>query len=121
MRRIAILLVLVIVVTVIALAFVRNRPGVNKDNFDRIEIGMSKEDVMAILGRDNITIVPNEHSRLLPGYVEYNWVGLGELALVIFDEHDRVEWKQWSAPRRNRVTLFDWIRAAIGWREPIPG
>jgi hypothetical protein len=33
-------------------AMMPSRPGVTKANFDRIQVGMSKEEVMAILGED---------------------------------------------------------------------
>ena len=46
-------------------AWLMSRPSVTKDNFDRIEDGMTKGEVEEILGRKNCSMIPKEESRLL--------------------------------------------------------
>ncbi|HZZ79573.1 MAG TPA: hypothetical protein VFE62_13715 [Gemmataceae bacterium] len=86
--------ILSIPVLFIACAIVgnRSRPCPSKENFDRVNIGMTKSDVIAILGTANMRVVPNGESHLLPGYVNCEWDGALEADWAIITFDSRTKW-----------------------------
>jgi hypothetical protein len=79
------------------------RPGVTKENFDRIEIGMTRADVEAILGEPNIW----------PPVWESD---LGDEAQIEFDHQFRVKEKHWDEWPDDR-TVYEKLLDQLPWRE----
>ena len=102
-------------------------PGVTKANFDRIDLGMTRTDVDAILGRpSDVFTATNCGLRLLQDCTVCEWSACDEGATLDFDEHGCLFHKRWHAPRQPRETLFtkivQWIPETwLPPRPPIPG
>jgi hypothetical protein len=108
MKRLAIIAVLPLTVAVIlgVLAMLPPRPGVTKANFDRIEIGMTQEDVEAILGSSEL----HHRGGLLSGRtaIRWNsWVGADGATVDITFLNYAVERSTWT---ESKETLTDKIR-----------
>lgn len=99
-----------VVLTVLAL--LPPRPGITKENFDRIEEGMTRPEVEAILGG--------------PANVDLMWFpdewenrATGDLAIIRFDQESRVSSKQWDGWPDDR-TVWQNLLDHIPGREPPP-
>jgi hypothetical protein len=90
------------------------RPGVTRANFERLEEGMTLEEVETILGRPGVGYLMDEDDLVLPDLVSDDpenpaninnlWVGYEILVLVDFDAHIRVCHKRMED--RPRPTSF---------------
>jgi hypothetical protein len=95
------LLAVGVCVTLTVLALLPPRPGVTQANFDRIEVGMTLEEVETILGGPGDLIAKNGTLIGAPGAavaVEgnlYDWCHpwRSTNVSVSFDDRDRVVWK----------------------------
>ncbi len=82
------------------------RPGVTKENFDRIEIGMTRVEVDAILG-------PTDASWLGSPIWENNF---GDEAYIRFSKDDCVKAKAWDEWPDDR-SVFEKLMDQLPWRE----
>jgi hypothetical protein len=108
------LLLMAACVAVVALAFLPTRPGVTKENFDRIEVGMTRAEVEKIFGGQAPGIV--HLWDLLPSQCGWEDDETGDGATIQFDENDCVQAKRWlpSAWPDDRTL---WER----WLDRLPG
>jgi hypothetical protein len=104
-----------ILVAIVAWIVVENlppTPGITQTNFDRIEKGITKEEVEAILGEPAFSRVKTR----TPGNVVHMWKSpSGSLATVAFSEDGKVIRKSWPADdesifRKFRRWLFPNVR-----------
>lgn len=107
-------LVWVIVAVCLALAVVlagalvvRPHPVVNRANFERVNEGMTRAEVEAILGR-----LPGDDAPA-PDAAVCSWMGDGTEILVAFDKNGRVEGCALVEPRG--AAFFYRLRAWLGW------
>jgi hypothetical protein len=106
------LLLACIVGVVLIVLVLLPRPGVTKENFDRIQNGMTRAEVEAIFGRE-------------PSGVELGEFGLGmwetadgrEWSRLRFDRNDRVFAKRWT---RDRRTILEKFLDLLSLREERP-
>ncbi len=102
----------------LALYFVPNRTGVCKASFDRVELGMTREDVEAIFGRppDEFVRIPVGNGKppleiLEPGVM--GWSSHNGMAIVRFNEAGRVDLFTWADPPGSMQEFFrpllDWL------------
>jgi hypothetical protein len=84
------------------------RPGVTKENFDRIEIGMTRAEVEAILGPRAIAF---------PGAMVFFEDERADEAHIRFDDNlDRVKRKDWDEWPDDRG-VFEKLMDQLPWRE----
>ena len=87
------------------------RPGVTKENFDRIEIGMTRAEVEAILGPPTDMLSP------FAGDDEPIWESdRADEAQIRFDENNRVKSKDWDEWPDSRG-VFEKLMDQLPWRE----
>ena len=91
----------------VSLMMTDNGPGVTKANFDRIEEGMTEDDVTRILGRPAYLSTPV--SSPLPQTIRRAyWQGDGEKKVSVTFYDEGAMGRSWEAPRnlpRNNPTL----------------
>jgi hypothetical protein len=100
-------------VTLGVLALLPARPGVTRENFDRIEIGMTRAEVEAILGppTDFFTGWP------FPEPNEPIWENdRADEGQIQFDEDSRVKAKDWHEMPDDRG-VFERLMDLLPWRE----
>jgi hypothetical protein len=105
---VAAFLVTLIGMPALVLALLPPRTGVTKGNFDRVEKGMTKAEVLGIFGE------PPKGSALHGGlkirHICETWSGGGGVASITFDEaHERVadtEWTYSEEPFLQRILHF---------------
>jgi outer membrane protein assembly factor BamE (lipoprotein component of BamABCDE complex) len=104
-----------VVLAVASILLLRSRSGVTEENFDRIEVGMSSEEVEAILGPP---------SKRRNGWSSWENDRADE-GYVAFDNTNRVTEKAWDAWPDDRTPL-EKVMDQLPWRErkkvtrPIP-
>lgn len=98
-------------------AFLPPTPGVTYANFSRIEIGMARSDVVAIMGPPSLALLNGDFQDLLrfsdgneiPD--SYYWQGIaGGQAQIHFDKNDRVAklfWNGWQDDRNGLQKVRD--------------
>jgi hypothetical protein len=98
----------IVAAVLIVLALLPPRPGVTKENFDRIEIGMTEAEVEAIFG---------EAASIVGGKVwsEYENELVGA-ATIAWDNNGRVEEVWWRGRHDNR-TIWQKVLDRLTWRE----
>src|ERR1035438_7357980 len=103
------ILVASIGVALAVLALLPPRPGVTKENYDRIAIGMTYDEVEAILGP------PGERTE---GWVCWESEDPYIFIMVRFDEEDRVRRKGWEGDDDRSV----WTKLLdhLPWRKKEP-
>jgi hypothetical protein len=112
------LLACIVGVVLVVLALLPPTPGITKENFDRIEVGMTRAEVEAILGGPANGWAPAWGNMRL----ENEWVdnASGDAATVNFDENNRVvgakHWDGWPDDR----TVWQKILDRLPWREKPP-
>jgi hypothetical protein len=110
----ALLAIAVAVLGGLASAFLSGGPRrVNRKNFDRIEVGMTREQVGALLGAEYGSLEPlgNEH---LGYYTERYYTPLGErwtLVVVTYDQY-RVAGKRFEDTTGG--AWWEWVRYRLG-------
>ena len=103
----------VVGVTLGVLAMLPPKPGITKENFDRIENGMAFEDVNAIFGQQPD---PWQSGVRANGWKQHLWKSNdGDFAIIAFDENGAVE-KHWLGQRDDR-TAFEKLLDRLPWRE----
>jgi len=92
------------------------RPGVTKENFDRIEIGMTRAEVEAILGP------PTEDFAGVVAFANNGFDGTiwendrADEAQIRFDENNSVKTKNWDEWPDDRG-VFEKLMDQLPWRE----
>jgi hypothetical protein len=129
MRRPLLISVLVLAILLlgvgIALVALRARahPRVNRANYERIAVGMSRAEVERILGLPNVelpslateSVVADEDAfirRPRPTMPDY-WAGGSHHISVHFDVNDRVAAKYYN--REDDAPIWDRLVDALGW------
>ena len=107
------LLACIVGIALVLFAFLSPMPNVTKENFDRIEVGMSRAGVEAIFGGR-----ANRRSCLFPGPDDGAWdnVNANDSASIVFDENDRVVAKHWFSWPDER-TACEKLLDRLPWRE----
>jgi hypothetical protein len=124
-------LVAVIVLTGLILTFVLpawlRGPQINKDSFDQIKRGMTRQEVEAILKRPPGDYTDRRVNRIadyavcgaeIPEWSYREWIGDDGIIILAFDEEGRVGYTQFIAvdhwPERTyRERLRAWIRRVV--------
>jgi hypothetical protein len=97
----------------LVLALLPARPGVTKENFDRIELGMTRTEVEAIFGNgsDKSFISDMQENQM--------WhTGRDDTALIRFSLNGRVTEKSWDITSDDR-SLLQKIRELLPWNEGV--
>ncbi len=105
-------------IVLVVLALLLPRPGVTEENFDRIEVGMTRAEVEAIFGGPATGSNPWVWGNL-PKENEWENEASGDAAMVDFDENNRViarHWDPWPDDRTAWQKLLD----RMPWREKPP-
>lgn len=96
------------------------RPGVTRENFDRIEVGMSRADVEAIFGgpANGVSWWADLDRDVVADADKAGWEDADGFnsATIVFDEHDRVVSMRWIAVPDARTT-FEKLLDHLPWRE----
>jgi hypothetical protein len=99
------LLVAVELALIAALAYlfvaISSDPRFTVENYKRIKHGMSRDEVVAILGRPSLDKGPayNSPADLPPDYVQFSWITEHAQVGVIFDPSGKVAWANlWVDP-----------------------
>jgi hypothetical protein len=101
------LLACIVGLVLVVLALLPPRPGVTKENFDRIHNGMTRAEVEAIFGDES-----GRHKDQVALWVSDD---AADLALVAFDNEDRVLVKNWLGQPDDR-TPFEKLLDRLPWR-----
>jgi hypothetical protein len=101
------LLASIVGVVLVVLALLPPRPGVTKENFDRIQNGMTRAEVAEILG--------DEPGRRQDHLALWESDDAGDLVLIGFDDADRVHVKNWLGIPDER-TPFEKLLDRLPWR-----
>ena len=83
-------------------------PSVTKANFDRLEIGMSREEAAAILGRDCDEMIQVDQSHMLAWYNQ-DENGEMEAQVLIRLDNGRVFNKWWRGPEGLLDRIRRWL------------
>jgi hypothetical protein len=110
------LLACIVGVVLAALALLLPSPGVTKENFDRIEVGMVRSDVEAIFGGP--AYVRRPHDRFYA--IEWDNDASGEAAVINFEENGRVASKEWCSDWPDDRSLWQKMLGRLPWREKPP-
>jgi hypothetical protein len=76
-------------------ALLPSQPGVTKENFDRIDIGMTRADVKAILGPGGWEGISGGRGMKERSHIFWVNERAGSDVMVWFDDEDRVELRVW--------------------------
>jgi hypothetical protein len=109
----------VVGVVLVVLALLPPRPGVTKQNFDRIEVGMARAEVEAIFGGPaNASWPPTWGNKPL----ENEWEDhvRGDAAIVNFDENDRVASTAWLPGLPDERSAWEKLLDRLPWHEKPP-
>src|SRR5260370_20047910 len=114
-RRVVIALLVAGIIGVVigVLALLPARQGVTKANFDRIEIGMTRPDVEAILGP------PSDLGLMRRGLLEFDSDVTDDFAQVMFDENNLVRTKEWVGFPDER-SWWQQLLERTPWHEKLP-
>jgi hypothetical protein len=101
------------------------RPGVNKQNFDRIEVGMTRAEVEAIFAGPAKFKRPNSTRALLSDeWWSESWSEDNELradsARIVFDETNNVCEKDWWGIWRDERPFWERAQDHLPWRKKPP-
>ena len=99
-----------VAVTLGVLAMLPPRPGVTKENFDRIEVGMTRAEVEVILGG------PAGPAFRRRSRDEWDSNENDDSVAIRFDNNDRVLEKHWLGMPDER-TAFDKLLDRLPWRK----
>ena len=109
------LLLMTACVVVVVLAYVLPpRPGVTKENFDRIEVGMTRAEVEKIFGVENL---PGRNPLRRLSRQLFEDEDTDALADIHFDETDRVALAEWRPGRPDERTPLDKLLQRLHLRE----
>jgi hypothetical protein len=110
------LLACIVGVVVVVLALLPPGPGVTKENFDRIEVGMTCAEVEALFGGPANVWTPWPNTR---NENEWEDKTSGDSATVDFDENNRVTARHWDGWPDER-TVWEKMLDRLPWREKTP-
>jgi hypothetical protein len=105
-------------VVLVVVALLPPPPGITKENFDRIEVGMTRAEIEAILGGPANGRDPRNGLRI--GLNAWEDDSSGDLATIDFDEKDRVTSKHWWFELPDDRTLWEKLIDRLPWREKPP-
>jgi hypothetical protein len=112
---IGLMLLIAACVAVVALALLPTRPGVTKENFDRIEVGMTRAEVVRIFGCEANGEECSGHR------IPFLWDNGDGQALVRFDENDRVTETAWWPGWPDERPLWErWLDRLLRRERPPP-
>ena len=105
-----------VVLVVVAMLPPDDRPGITKDNFDRLERRMTRAQVDAILGQH-----ADEHTGMggdrIEGFFWPTWTSdSGDQVFIEFDDNRLVESMTWRYG--DNRTLYERIRDWLPWWRP---
>jgi hypothetical protein len=112
------LLACLVGVALVVLALLPSRPGITKENFDRIEEGMTRAEVEAIFGGPANRANPWPNLANNPN--EWEDETSGASAIINFDENNRVSSKQWWPDGPDERTVWQKMLDRLPWREKPP-
>lgn len=81
------------------------KDGVSKENYDQLEIGMTKGQVRWLLG-----FWPDATHHWVKGRPNEDWHGKDGTILLAFDEDNRLIWKDWIGGWRRPMVQERWER-----------
>jgi hypothetical protein len=93
------------------------QPGVTEANAKRIRLGMTLQEVEALLGSPNYLIPPVTFKvgTLIPRPPDGEWNSDCVRVVVLFDEDGRVEEVTWSPTGKALPSYLARLRAWLGW------
>jgi hypothetical protein len=111
----------VVGVTLGVLALLPPRPGVTKENFDRIKEGMTRAEVEAIFGEPPNSRIWNIFEKGDGGLFEWDNAYSGDSARITLDGEGRVVTREWLDGWPDDRTFFQKMVDRLPWREkPAP-
>lgn len=115
-KRIALLTLTIFLVLALAVPlWLIPRDPISQASVDAIQLGMSKDDVAAIIGRPAGYVDSSPKGEYtLPGETGQSWGGTDGSITVAYDSHGKVNFKHYQAGCRE-ISFLDRIRNWLSW------